>query len=223
MAHQKLNKTYSAPPDSLRRGKSIPLDQRIVRLVELMRTRVKEGRAVNFSEPAHREITEALHILAYEAPESVQPNGSTRLKVSYGDGSNPRPLRVRSLSVPPCIEVDSNNALHVGTLSFRHLDYDDYVDVYLIRDRETRLRTAGEIDDLAYWRMKEILDDPVLEQDNSQIVIYQAGLEPLAVGMYRAIIEHLIERRRKALPILTIQPMFYVDERDERARGPLWG
>jgi hypothetical protein len=222
MARENVNKTYSTPPDSLRRAKGIPLDQRIIRLVELMRVRVKEGRPLNFSEPTHREITEALHILAYEKPDPGQPDGNTRLKVSYGDGSNPRPLRVRCLSVPPIFQVESNKALHVGTLSFRHLDYDDYVDVYLIRDRETRMRTAGEIDDLAYRRMKEILEDPVMEQDGSQIIIYQAGLEPLAVGMYRAIIEHLLDRRRKALPILTIQPKFYVDEHDERARGPLW-
>src|SRR5215813_8281651 len=114
MAREKVNKTYSTPPDSLRRPSGIPLDQRIVRLVELMRARVQEGRPVNFSEPAHRETTEALHILAYEEPEPGQPDGNTRLKVSYGDGSNPRPLRVRCLSVPPIIQMESNNALHVG-------------------------------------------------------------------------------------------------------------
>jgi hypothetical protein len=219
---QKVNKTYSGAPDSLRRGTSIPLGKRIVRLVELMHARIKDGKPLNFTEPAHREITEALHLLAYEEPEAGQADGKARLKVSYGDGSNPRPLKVRCLSAPPIIQVDNANALHVGTLSFRHLDYDDHVDVYLIRDRETRMRTAGEIDDLGYRRMKEILEDPVMEQEGSQIIIYQAGLEPLAVGMYRAIIEHFLERRRKALPVLPIQPMFYVDEQDKRARGSLW-
>ena len=222
MARQKVNRTYSAAPDSLRRGTSIPLDERIVRLVELMRARIKEGKPLNFTEPAHREITEALHLLAYEEPGSGQSDGKNRLKVSYGDGSNPRPVKVHCLTAPPSVQVDNRNALHIGTLSFRHLDYDDHVDVYLIRDRETRLRSAGEIDYLAYLRMKEILDDPLMEKEGAQIIVYQAGLEPLAVGMYRAIIEHLFERRRKALPILAIQPMFYVDEQDERARGSLW-
>ncbi len=209
-------------PDSLRRGRNTDLKVRISRLVELMHARIEDGKPLNFTEPTHREITEALHVLAYERGTDDQSGTGAQLKVSYGDGSQPRRLKVRCLSAPPRVRIDNSQALHVGTLSFRHLDYDDQVDLYLIRDRETRALATSEIDDLAYKRMKEILEDPVLQREGSQIIIYQAGLEPLAVGMYRAIIEHLCERRLKGLPTLAIQPVFYLAEQDGRGQGPIW-
>lgn len=186
-----------------------------------MRARLEDGKPLNFNDPSHIEITEALHVLTYE--KSANAGAGSTLKVSYGDGSKTQPLRVRCLSDPPAVRIEAEDALHVGTLSFRHLDYDNHVDVYLIRDRETRSRSANEIDKLAYERMSEILNDPLLEREGAQILIYQAGLEPLAVGLYRAVIHHLCERRLKGLPTLAIQPRYYLGEQEGRGLGSLWG
>ncbi len=206
-------------PDSLTRGPRIPLNQRVQALLEEMRYCLSEKKHLNFSEPAHREITEALHTLVYEEAEG--PN-EARLKVIYSDGSAGTALPVRCLRIHTVSALDEERALHVGTLSFRHLNYDNLVDYYLIRDRETRALSNGEVDELAYLRMKELLEDPFLQRDGAQVVIYQTGLEPLTVGMYRAIIEHLLDRRRRHLPTLALQPVFYVDPGEITDRGSIW-
>ncbi len=216
MSRQRSMASKANAPDSLRRGKNIDLDIRINQLVQLMHARLDEGKPLNFSEPSHIAITEALHVLAYEKSDTGPP-GVDSLKVSYGDNSKTQPLLVRCLSDPPDVQINTNDALNVGTLSFRHLDYDSYVDVYLIRDRETRSKSPNEIDKLAYERMNEILNDPFFEREGAQILIFQ-----LAVGLYRAVIHHLCARRLKGMPTVAIQPKYYLGEREGRGLGSLW-
>lgn len=222
MSSKKTRRPQAAAPDSLKRGETAPLDKRIRDLVELMHARIADRKPLNFTEPTHREITEALHILAYERGPGGGAGEGEQLRVTYGDNSKPDVLRVRCLSPCPPVHIDEARTLNIGTLSFRHLDYDHYVDLYLIRDRETRTLTAGEIDKRAYDRMKEVLEDSALQRAGSQVMIYQAGLESLAVGLYRAIIEHLYDRRRKGLPTLALQTMYYIDEQNRRGQGPIW-
>jgi len=195
------------------------LGQRINTLVETMHSCIANGKPLNFSEAAHREITEALRTVAYEVGLS-EPAGA-KLKVQYGDGSTGSPLNVRCLIEAPQGTVDERRSLHVGTLSFRHLDYDDRIDLYLIRDRETRTLANGELDKLAYDRMKELVEDPALRRTESHLMLYQTGLEPLIVGAYRAIIDELRARRLKELPLLTVQPVFFAEE-DHAGRGRIW-
>lgn len=208
-------------PDSLRRGSRIPLSQRIEHLVEQMRTCVDTGVPLNFSEPAHREITEALHTISYEQGTVSPKRVNQVLKVGYGDGSKGSPLHARCLSPAQQERVDEKGALHIGTLSFRHLDYDDKIDLYLIRDRETRALSNEEVDKLAYARMKELVQDPTLRRRESHLVIFQTGLEPLIVGMYRALVEELIYRRSENLPALVVQPVFFADD-DGTGSGRIW-
>jgi hypothetical protein len=195
----------------------VPLRQRINALVEAMHRCLGSAKPLNFSEAAHREITEALRIVAYEVGASASAN---LLKVQYGDGSlgAKLPLQCLTMNSPrtgPCM------TLHVGTLSFRHLDYDDRIDLYLIRDKETRTLSNAEVEGLAHSRMKELVEDPVLRRADSHLVLYQTGLEPLVLGAYRAIIDELLVRREKQLPSLTVQPVFFAEE-ENAARGTLW-
>jgi len=206
-------------PESLRQGNRVPLDQRINTLVEAMHASIANGKPLNFSEAAHREITEALRTVAYEVSLS-EPAGA-KIKVQYGDGSTGSPLNVRCLTEAPQRAVDERRSLHVGTLSFRHLDYDDRIDLYLIRDRETRALANGEVDKLAYDRMKELVEDSALRGTESHLVLYQTGLEPLIIGAYRAIIDELLARRLKQLPTLTVQPVFFAEE-DRAGKGRIW-
>ncbi len=222
MSAKKFRTQHSSTPDSLRRGESVPLPKRIADLVQLMRSRIADGKPLNLTDTTHREFTEALHVLAYQDGNNISSNGGKLLKISYGDNLPHPPLRVCCLNYPTPSQIDSDQALHVGTLSFRHLDYDRHVDLYLVRDRETRTKTAGEIDDLAYERMKDVLNDRALQEEGSQVIIYQTGLVPLCVGMYRAIIEQLFERRQKRLPTVAIQTIYYLEEKDERATGIVW-
>jgi len=219
MPVDKLPRRSRVGPESLRQGNRIPLDQRISALVETMRTCIANGKALNFSEAAHREITEALRTVVYDA--GMPEPGGAKLKVQYGDGSTGLPLNVRCLAAAPHHAGDESGSLHVGTLSFRHLDYDDRIDLYLIRDRETRTLSNGEVDKLAYDRMKELVEDSTLRRTASHIVLFQTGLEPLIVGAYRAIIEEFLTRRSQQLPALTVQPVFFAEE-DRAGKGRLW-
>jgi len=194
------------------------LQQRINALVEAMHRCLATAKPLNFSEAAHREITEALRIVAYESGTS--PAGSL-LKVQYGDGSVGVRLPLQCLTAAQAQPAASRRTLHVGTLSFRHLDYDDRIDLYLIRDRETRTLSNAEVEDLAHSRMKELVEDPVLRGTDSHLMLYQTGLEPLVIGAYRAIIGELLVRRDKQLPSLIVQPVFFAED-ESAARGTLW-
>src|SRR5262245_51676204 len=143
MSQQRYTGGQSSAPDSLRRSGSLNLDVRINNLVQMMHERLEDGKLLNLSEPSHIEIAEALHVLAYESSDAGAP--VSELRVSYGDGAKPYRIQVRCLRKPRNVRVDAKTSLHIGTLSFRHLDYDNHVDVYLIRDRETRSRSPREI------------------------------------------------------------------------------
>lgn len=212
-------------PSSLDKGASVSLADRIARLAAEMRQSVALKRnmvnLIDLNIPPHREITEALRILVYELSGLPDESGPDKLWYRYGASTLESPIPVRSLStpVPELIWTDSQT-LNIGTLSFRHLDYDSVVDMYLIRDRETRTLTSSEIDHLAYSRMMEILCDPIFS-DGGQIRMYQTGLEPLVIGVYRAVVDHLRERRKSGAESLVIQPVFHRKLRGNL--GKLWG
>lgn len=202
-------------PYSLRRESGLSLEERIQALVAEMRVCLAEKRAVNLSNPPHTEITEALHRFVYD--ESDEP---AELDVIYNDTPIEKkraPFPVRALSSPPARpdwrrEKVQATMVNIGTLSFRHVAYDDYVDFYLMRDRETRTMTSLDIQDVACSRMGQILDDPAFA-DESYITLYQTGLEPLVVGVYRAVVQHLRKRRANGLPPLFIRPVYYANEK----------
>ncbi len=222
--HDMQNTTRNRPrtrgimPDSLRRESVLSLDIRIRNLIDEMRACIASNTAINMSTPPHREITEALHALVYEQGET------TTLKIKYNDNSLGKPFPIHALWLPSQrLLWKEDQALQVGTLTFRHVDYDDYVDVYLIRDRETRSLSNAGIEELAYLRMNEILSDSRLAGE-SYLALYQTGLEPLVVGMYRAVVDHLRQRRQAGLGQLVVRPIFFVSGHGRRtASNNLWG
>ena len=71
--------------------------------------------------------------------------------------------------------------------------------------------------------MKELLEAPQLEGE-SYLSIYQTGLEPLVVGLYQALTEHLQHRNRAGLGPLRVRPVFYLDDETGRPTpGAIWG
>lgn len=202
-------------PDSLAREASLTFDDRLRLLLVAMRDSIVQNKAIDLSTTPHREITEALYTLVYEQGDQAE------LQIKYDDGSRAKPFAVRTLWLPDLVpQWKPDQALNIGTLTYRHLDLDQYVDVYLIRDRETRSLTNSQIDDLAYDRMLEILSDPLLERE-SHMGIYQTGLAPLAIGMYRAVVDHLIHRRQRNLDPLCILPIYYA-KNNKRTSGSIW-
>jgi hypothetical protein len=184
------------------------------------------NRTINLSLPPHHETAEALHRVVYK--DGV-PNILSFLKVSYNDGTSGGDFPIRLLWKPPPNgwnwQPKEHLHLQVGTLSFRHVEYDRFVDCYLIRDKETRHLSQSEIEKLAHQRMKEFLDAPQF-QSVFYLTIYQAGLEPLAVGIYRALTEYMVVRIRQNSDIFRVRPIYVANESGEfSGREPLsiWG
>ena len=214
-----MRKTDSRLPSSLK-TRGLRFKERVEQLVARIQAHVESGEPMNMSIPPHREITEALHSMVYLYGQPSE------LKITYNDGSPGKPFPVHVLWKPKeGWEWKPKHALHlhIGTLSFRHVDYDQHVDVYLIRDKETRRLLQKDVEDLAYERMKEILGAPELEGEG-YLSIYQTGLEPLVVGVYRALTEHLQHRNHAGLGPLRVQPVFYLDDTTgRRTLGTIWG
>ena len=199
------------------RESSLPLEMRIQSLVKEMHEGIQRNRPVDLSTPPHREITEALHRMVYEQDDPAA------LRVIYNDGTKGKPFPVRELWLPDSgLHWKPDRVLNVGTLTFRHVDYDNHVDIYLIRDRETRSWTNAKVEMEAYKRMTEILSDPLLAVE-SYVAIYQTGLEPLVVGIYRALVDHLKYRNQNDLAQLCVQPVFFMADHQPPATGQLWG
>src|SRR5262245_29566489 len=129
------------------------LHERVSRLVSEMERHISAKTYFDAATPPHRELTEALHRLAYA---SATQKETEHLLIRYADGTKGRPFPVRYLwrVAEPSEWVPR---LQLGTLSFRHLDYDASVDVYLIRDRETRGLSQAAVERLAAKRMSEVL------------------------------------------------------------------
>lgn len=202
-------------PSSLKREDALPLQVRVQILAETMEASIDEKRPIDLSTPPHRELTEALHRVVY------RPGPPAQMLVEYGDGSRGKVFPVHVLSLPPdALKWAPGPALHLGTLTFRHVDYDDYVDLYLLRDRETRSLRNDEIEERAYARMQEVLGDRRLAGP-TRLRLYQTGLEPLVVGAYRALVDHLRQRpgRDRESPLI-VQPVFFLRR---NGVGTLWG
>lgn len=214
-----MSKSRSKDLASLRTYSELSRQQRIARLIAEMQDHIAAGKALNMSRPPHIEITEALHTLVFQdQPEAW-------LKVEYGDGSYGKDFPVCRLWEPQGgwdFQPRQSRHLQIGTLSLRHVEYDYYVDVYLIRDKATRHLSQKGVDDLAYRSMKELLDAPQLRGE-FYLTIFQAGLEPLAVGMYRALTEHLIQRNMEGWGPLRVRPVFHFKHDGEPDAGSIWG
>jgi hypothetical protein len=210
--------TRADPPSSLsfRRPR---LDERVQTLIADIEKNIAGGTKFDASIPPHRELTEALYRVTYASPTHKDPG---ILLIRYADGTTGQPFKIRELW-PVAEPIAWIPRLQIGTLSFRHLDYDADVDVYLIRDRETRGLSQAAIERLAASRMREILESPALVAGGC-ITVLQTGLEPLVVGLYRAVTEHFINRAKTDGEItpLYIRPTYYQDE-DKIEAGSIWG
>src|SRR5438876_3651473 len=113
-------------PSSLKRESALPLEQRIQNLVNEMRVCIQTKQPIDLSTPPHREITEALHHLVYENGDAAE------LPIRYTDSTPKKSFPVRTLWLPDTgLSWRTDQALAIGTLTFRHVNYDDYVDRYL--------------------------------------------------------------------------------------------
>ena len=196
-------------------------EERVERLVQDMEKKVAEKKRINLSVPPHVETTFALHRIVHSSGTISQ------LRIEYSDGSLGKPFPVHLPGQPSDgwgpWEPKPDRHLNIGTLSLRHVDYDRFVDVYLLRDKETRRLNQGDVDALAYQEMGRLLRAEQLRGE-FYITIFQAGLEPLAVGLYRALVEHLMFRsKNEGFGPIRIASIFGLEKKQVPEPKIIWG
>jgi hypothetical protein len=140
------------------------------------------------------------------------PGPVVEAPVVYRDGSQGRPFPLSAVRMLDVVPQRTWNVLHFALLSIRHMDMDVEVDGAWLRNSDiSRLRPAGETDDLAFELSRRQLLQ-VCEPGPCLIYMYQTGLEPAVVGLYRAVAGHLIERPGS----LAVVPMFFRRSGEQR-------
>lgn len=137
-------------------------------------------------------------------------NGSRRVDVAvdYRDGSraqNKFPLRCVRLGSHPTAK--SELTLAFSLLSIRHAELDPIVDGAWLRNLQiSQPRSQAETDDLVYETSRsQLLTLTEGGQRAVELAMYQTGLEPAIVGLYRAVTNHLIDFPGS----LTVVPKFF--------------
>jgi hypothetical protein len=187
----------------------------------LERARLGHRGEVNFSNQPHEVITEVLR--AFANPTASGDSGLTCIDVVYADGSRGRPFPLACLAgrdgEEPAVYADIP-PLRAALLSMRHLALDHEVDMAWFRNREvSKTRAFGETDEFCYQRSLRLLRE---SRASGPLVlhIYQTGLQPAVIGLYRAVVEEILARQGTALH-LQIVP-FYYRKSGPYVRGKAW-
>jgi hypothetical protein len=147
------------------------------------------GRPVPLGRSRHIEITKALrHFLHRDdgPPFTAQ--------FVYSDGSLSGPITLARLTQR---ESPATASLTVGLNSCRHFEIDRQIDFYLLRNTEFDRQEAGQYSDqeqLAYDRARALMAD--YADEALEISLHHTGLEPAAIGFYRALIDVLLAGQR---------------------------
>ncbi len=192
---------------------------------EIARTHRQIQQALRTGEPLavsylrHEVFVEAIREYLFKKGRIDQVN----LRIVYNDGGESRPFPLFCLTERK--KPEGMYQMKVGSISIRHAALDLVTDGYLIQNvmiskrklssveqedyafRQTRHFLAEFVDLLQHKRVKEVTGDIRfrylwsllgLEGKKSkgcELHIFQTGLTPATVGIYRAVVEFLQERR----------------------------
>jgi hypothetical protein len=192
---------------------------------EIARTHRQIQQALRTGEPLavsylrHEVFVEAIREYLFKKGRMDQVN----LRIVYNDGGESRPFSLFCLTERK--RPEGLYQMKVGSISMRHAALDLVTDGYLIQNvmiskrrlssveqedyafRQTRHFLAEFVDLLQHKRVKEVTGDIRfrylwsllnLEGKKSkgcELHIFQTGLTPATVGIYRAVVEFLQERR----------------------------
>ena len=183
--------------------------------------RVGQPAEVNFSNQPHEVITEVLR-------EFINTDNSlfsepVYIQVVYTDGSRGRPFPL--VCIPEKGEYVTDlflgvEPLKAALLSMRHLALDRDVDMAWFRNREvSKARSFGETDEFCYQQSLRQLRD-ARSEGTLNLHIYQTGLQPAVIGLYRAVVEEIIERKGTNFPLKVVP--FFFRKSGHYAQGEPW-
>lgn len=149
---------------------------------------------------ANSALTQVLRQFAVADPQRQAVDAPVR----YRDGSRARPFPLGA--VPMSNDVSElGRTLRFALLSIRHVQLDPVVDGAWLRNAEvSRPRAMALTDELVYLESRKQLR-ALTDRGPVTIVMFQTGLEPAIVGLYRAVVHHLLERPGT----VSVQPRFH--------------
>jgi hypothetical protein len=175
------------------------------------------GSPVSFGNQAsHDAITECLHEFVYAQSKG---HASCRVRVAYADGSEAEPFPVQCL--PQVTASAESKVIRVALLSMRHLSLDAEIDFCWFRNREvSRSWSLAEADAFCHRETLRQLRELTVNSP-LHIILYHTGFEPACIGFYRALVEHISERRQRDKPSnISVEPLYYRRRRYEA--GSIW-
>lgn len=186
---------------------------------------------LDLSRPRHPQITRLLRRIAFgpdrDLPPTLprSPEGWPGLPIVFSsDGSEATPFPISCLPEPgPAKPPTPARALRASMITFRHQELDPLTPLALMRNSETSRLTAAAQEELSFRRTLEILLDATwdtLEDPCRAMEIYHTGLEPVVVGVYRAVATALRRRHDRGRPSLVVWPMIYTRPRAELPARP---
>lgn len=138
---------------------------------------------------ANSVLTETLREFAASEPGRAAVDAP----IVYRDGSAARPFPLGALPLSDTWEP-RERLLKFSLLSIRHVELDHIVDGAWMRNIDvSRPRPTALTDSVVYTGSCEQLT-ALTRQGPVSLVIFQTGLEPAVVGLYRAVADHLRER-----------------------------
>lgn len=158
----------------------------------------------------HVELTKALRGFLH----SSEAQAPFKVNFIYKDGSAGGDVHLRKLAQRerPSVSAELNAALE----SCRHFELDAAIDFYVLRNADIGRReetTFADQEAIAYSRARTCLDE-LCGADGLHLRLFHTGLEPTAVGFYRAVIDALLLGYR-----LQVTPVFFEKGNDEE---PWW-
>lgn len=177
--------------------------ERLIRAIAEARV---HGHPISLGRARHSEIARAMR--TYLHSDALPPFAQSFV---YSDGSLSGPASLAQL--PLRSRPRPNIELSIGFNSCRHFELDPIVDFYLLRTAEfDRQESAsfGDQERFAYGRAQRLFQrfaDKALH-----LRLYHTGLEPAAIGIYRAVIDRLLAGQS-----LLVTPVHYPGNPDEEA------
>lgn len=165
---------------------------------------------INVNRFKHAGIVDGLHTLLHGTAGAHRKRDSVRL--CYGDGSESARFPLSTLRPPPVWDT-TVRPIRVGFVSGRHPELDKMVDIYIVRDSETkRLESGADLEEEIADRAKRLF----VEAGGTGPVSIEAlhtGLEPVTVGFYRAVVECAIARGPAAHATIRVRPRIWTQPR----------
>lgn len=165
---------------------------------------------INVNRFNHAAIVDGLHALLHGSALSQRKRDSLRL--CYGDGSESARFPLHTLGSPPAWDPKMR-PVRVGFVSGRHPELDRTVDLYIIRDSETRrFESSADLEQEVFERARRIF----VEAGRAGPVSIEAlhtGLEPVTVGFYRAVIGCAIAKGPNAPAAILVRPRIWTQPR----------